>query len=155
MSSCSRPRARAHSRSQRTRRALSSLAPAGATEQVRADLEQAAQRAHDAGYQPLPEYGRGPLKLILAAREQVSLPVTLADARCVRAYLLTGEPSARAQLWVAGAPVDAPAGEGEAVRFCAADKASANRTDRAAHLEQRQAARRRLAAGRRAVGLSI
>ncbi len=105
--------------------ALSSLAPTGASDQVRADLAQAAQRARDAGYEPLTEYGGGPLKVTLAAREQVSLPVTVGHARCLRAYLLTTEPSARAQLWVAGTPVDAPTPEGEAVRFCG-DKASAN-----------------------------
>jgi hypothetical protein len=97
---------------------LSTIAPAGADERVGAALQQALMQARDAGYEPLPSFAAGPRRLDLDRAEPVSLELSAGSARCVRAYVLSSARSARAQLWVDGTPVDEPALEGQAARFC-------------------------------------
>jgi hypothetical protein len=75
-------------------------------------------QARDAGYEPLEAFEAGPRRLALGRVEPISLELTAGEARCVRAYVLSSARSAQAQLWVDGTPVDEPAAEGQAARFC-------------------------------------
>jgi len=105
--------------------ALTAVAPAGADEHVGAELQQALMQARDAGYHPLPDFKLGPQKLALGRVEPLSMQLSAGSARCLRAYVLSRDRSARAQLWVSGTPVDAPATEGQAARFCASGQTQA------------------------------
>jgi hypothetical protein len=49
----------------------------------------------------------------------MSLKLQPDAARCMRAYLVSGDASARAELLVDGKPIDELAGNGQPARFCA------------------------------------
>jgi len=98
--------------------ALTTVAPEGADERVGAALQQAVMQARDAGYEVLDDFEAGPRRLALGRVDPISLELSAGKARCVRAYVLSSARSARAQLWVDGTPVDEPAAEGQAARFC-------------------------------------
>jgi hypothetical protein len=97
---------------------LTTVAPEGADERVGAALQQAMMQARDAGYEPLGDFETGPRRFALGRVEPIALELAAGKARCVRAYVLSTARSARAQLWVDGTPVDEPAAEGQAARFC-------------------------------------
>jgi hypothetical protein len=98
---------------------LSAVTPAGADEGTSAELQQALRQSHDAGYQAHDDYRSGPQQVALRSAEPKVLQIRGA-ARCLRAYVLSHDPSVRASLLVAGKRVeDESVRPGEPVRFCA------------------------------------
>jgi hypothetical protein len=55
----------------------------------------------------------------------MSLKLRPDESRCMRAYLVSSDTSARAQLFVEGKPVDELAADGESARFCAPEQGAA------------------------------
>ena len=97
---------------------LSAVTPAGADEGTSAELQQALRLSHDAGYQVHDDYRGGPQQLALHSAEPKLLPIRGA-ARCLRAYVISHDPSVRASLLVAGKRVeDESIRPGVPVRFC-------------------------------------
>jgi hypothetical protein len=97
---------------------ISAVVPAGADELLGAQLQQLTREARDLGYRPQQELEGGPRHLTLRSAEPLVIKLAANGARCVRAYILSHEPSARAQLVLAGKQLDAPASQGRPARFC-------------------------------------
>jgi hypothetical protein len=100
---------------------ISAIVPSGADELLGAQLQQATREARDLGYHPLEELKAGPRRLTLRGSEPLVIKLPADGARCVRAYMISREPSARAQLVLAGKQLDAPTLEGRPARFCVAN----------------------------------
>jgi hypothetical protein len=103
---------------------MGTVVPAGTDEQLGAELQQAFRRARDAGYRPHAEFKTGPRRVSLRQSEPMSLKLRPDASRCMRAYLVSSDTSARAQLFVEGKPVDELAGDGEAARFCTPEQSA-------------------------------
>jgi hypothetical protein len=100
---------------------MAAVSPAGADEQLGAELQQAARQAQDAGYRPHAEFKNGPRRISLQAAQPMQLKIAADASRCTRAYVISSDGRARAELWVEGKEVDAPAEDGSATRFCTAE----------------------------------
>jgi hypothetical protein len=99
---------------------MSRVAPAGSAEQVAADVLQALRQARDLGYAPSSAQNGAARRLSLRREQPLSLDIDPRDGRCMRAYLLSNEPTAQARLVLSGKQIDAAPGEGEPLRYCAA-----------------------------------
>jgi len=98
---------------------LSNVAPPGADERTSAALQQALRNAHDAGFEVHADFQKGPHELSLRSAQPQSLPIS-GEAHCVRAYVVSDDPSLHASLLVAGKRVEDAAVEHDVpVRFCA------------------------------------
>lgn len=105
---------------------LAAVTPVGADERTSAALQQALRQSHDAGYQVHDDFRAGPQQLALRSAEPKLLPIRGA-AHCLRAYVISRDPSVRASLLVAGKRIEEQVVlPGAPVRFCAPD-ASAER----------------------------
>jgi hypothetical protein len=100
---------------------LAAVTPAGADERTSADLQQALRQSHDAGYEVHDDFRGGPQQLALCSAGPKLLPIRGA-AHCLRAYVISRDPSVRASLLVAGKRTEEAAVlPGVPVRFCAPD----------------------------------
>jgi hypothetical protein len=104
---------------------LSVIVPAGADETLGAELQQVIREARDLGYRPHSQLGVGPRHLSLLAAEPQVIKLGADSAHCLRAYLISHRPGARAQLSAAGKQLDVSESDGQPARFCAgSDQAS-------------------------------
>jgi hypothetical protein len=100
---------------------LAAVTPAGADDRTSAALQQALRQSHDAGYEIHDDFRGGPQQVALRSAEPKFLPIRGA-AHCVRAYVISPDPSVRASLIVAGKRIDEETVlPGVPVRFCAPD----------------------------------
>jgi hypothetical protein len=100
---------------------MASVAPAGTDDTLGAALQQASRRALDAGYHPHAEFKTGPRRISLKSAQPMSIKLQADASRCVRAYVVSSDSGARAELLREGKEVDEPATDGAPVRFCSAD----------------------------------
>ena len=100
---------------------MASVAPAGTDDTLGAALQQASRQALDAGYHPHAEFKAGPRRISLQSAQPMPIKLHADTSRCVRAYLVSSDASARAELFREGKEVEAPASDGQPLRFCAAD----------------------------------
>jgi len=100
---------------------IATVTPAGTDELMAAELQQSFRQARDAGYHPHAEFKTGPHRVSLRQSEPMSLKLQSDASRCMRAYLVSSDSSAHAELFVEGKPVDELASDGQPARFCAPD----------------------------------
>jgi len=96
---------------------LSAVAPSGADDRTSAALQQALRSARDAGFTPHGDFRSGPHLIHLQSDGPLSVPIDGAS-HCVRAYVLSTDPSVRAGIIAHGKLVDEPKSQGEPTRFC-------------------------------------
>ncbi|MFI5309365.1 MAG: hypothetical protein ACHQ53_18565 [Polyangiales bacterium] len=101
---------------------MASVAPAGSDEQVAGDVLQALRQARDLGYAPA--QNAAARRLSLRREEPLSVELESHQARCLRAYLLSSDPTARARLVVAGKQVEPAPAEGDPIRYCASGESA-------------------------------
>ena len=99
--------------------ALSAVPPVQAADALRARLLQAEQLADDAGYHRHPSFAAGPVAVTLKRAEPFSVPLNTSGNQCVRAYVISSEHGAYAELISGSKRLGEPANDSEPALFCA------------------------------------
>src|SRR5262249_41234341 len=68
---------------------IASVVPAGADDQLGAELQQATREARDLGFRPHSELKNGPRHLVLHGNEPLVIKLGPDSAHCLRAYVLS------------------------------------------------------------------
>lgn len=98
---------------------LDAVPPVEASDALRARLLQAEQLAGDAGYHRHPSFAAGPVAVSLKRAEPYSVPLGTSGNQCVRAYVISPEREAYAELVSGSKRLGEPASHGEPALFCA------------------------------------
>lgn len=98
---------------------LSAVPPVEAADELRARLLQAEQLADDAGYHRHPSFAAGPVAVSLKRAEPFSVPLSTSGNQCVRAYVISSEHTAYAELVSGSKRLGEPANDRDPALFCA------------------------------------
>ncbi len=98
---------------------LAAVPPPEAADSLRARLQQAEQLADEAGYHRHPSFAGGPVAVSLKRAEPYSLSLPAAAGQCVRAYVISSERGAYAELVSGSKRIGEPARYSEPALFCA------------------------------------
>jgi hypothetical protein len=108
---------------------LASVPPQEAADALRARLVQAEQLAGQAGYRRHPSLADGAVAVSLKRAEPLSLRVPSAGRQCVRAYVISSERGAYAELVSGSKRLGEPTRYSEPALFCAPEGAPAGASE--------------------------
>jgi hypothetical protein len=108
---------------------LDSVPPMHAADALRARLLQVEQLAGDDGYHRHPSFASGPLAVSLKRAEPISMRVSTNAGQCVRAYVVSSERGAYAELVAGSKRLGEPARESEPALFCSPQDAQGSSTE--------------------------